>query len=153
MSMAYLVDEKTGCWIWSGPTCAKGRYGLFDGKTGGALVMAHRRSYEIHKGNIGEGLCVCHKCDNGLCINPEHLFIGTKSENMKDAFEKGRLPLFKNNNQSGENNRNAKYNKEFADRVREFYRDHRPSFSKLAKEFGLKSKGHAYNIVKFVIWN
>lgn len=68
---------------------------------------------------------------------------------MRDAAKKHRLPHLLN--QSGENS-NAKYSKEFADEVRRYYAEHRPSFAVLAEKFGLKSKGHAHAIVTNKLW-
>jgi hypothetical protein len=70
---------------------------------------------------------------------------------MKDAARKRRLPHLLN--QKGEANNNAVYSKEFAARIRTFYQQHKPSYSALAKHFGLKSKGHAHAIVQHKIWN
>jgi hypothetical protein len=112
--------------------------------------MAHRQAYKSFYGDIAKGMCVCHTCDNGLCVNPEHLFLGSHSDNMRDAAKKKRLPHLIN--QKAEANSNAIYNREFINEVRAYYELNKPSFSSLAKVFGLKSKGHAHAIVRNKIW-
>lgn len=77
-----------GCWEWRGSVDKKG-YGLIAGVTG-ATVRAHRLSWEMHFGAIPDGLLVCHKCDNPSCVRPDHLFLGTYTDNKHDAMRKGR---------------------------------------------------------------
>ena len=82
-----VVFGVTGCWQWRGPTNAFG-YGRFSFE--GRTQVAHRLSYETFRGPIPDGMSVLHKCDNPSCINPEHLWIGTYSDNRRDCLSKGR---------------------------------------------------------------
>lgn len=82
----YDVD-KNGCWVWNRGTDSHG-YGKL--KRNGVYVSSHRLSYEHHKGEIPHKMMICHTCDVPKCINPDHLFLGTASDNMQDASNKGR---------------------------------------------------------------
>lgn len=80
-----------GCWLWVAST-SKG-YGDF--RVGGKTLKAHRVAWSMAHGQIPHdggthGICVCHNCDNPLCCNPAHLFLGTNADNMRDKKEKGR---------------------------------------------------------------
>ncbi len=82
------VNKTNNCWLWTGAT-AHG-YGKFGPGSGAAIVNAHRFSWEIAHGQIGNGLWVLHKCDVRNCIRPEHLFLGTAKDNTADMDAKGR---------------------------------------------------------------
>ena len=80
------VTVGDSCWMWVGGK-TKDNYGKFWlGKT----MKAHKVSYLIHCGEVPNGLCVLHSCDNPLCVNPKHLWLGTQLENIQDRDKKGR---------------------------------------------------------------
>lgn len=84
------VAKSDECWIWSGGKrgVPPRQYGIaWDGTRD---VSAHRRSYELMVGPIEEGQEVCHRCDTPLCVRPDHLFLGTRSDNMRDKVQKDR---------------------------------------------------------------
>lgn len=83
----YVNRFAAGCWNWKGSCDEKG-YGMF--QFSGNRVHTHRLAYELVFGEIPSGLCVCHKCDNPGCCRPDHLFLGTHSDNMQDMVAKGR---------------------------------------------------------------
>lgn len=84
----YHIDNETGCWIWTGATDRRG-YGKI-GHNYKTRISTHV-SLELHGHPRPAGLCALHSCDNPRCVNPDHLRWGTLSDNMKDAFERGRI--------------------------------------------------------------
>lgn len=83
------VNKTDTCWIWMGAKNPQG-YGSF--YTGSRSVGAHRFSWELEKGEIPDGMFVCHMCDNPACVNPAHLWLGTHQQNMEDMKNKDRRP-------------------------------------------------------------
>lgn len=81
------IKKTDTCWIWQGRVDRNG-YGKFHV---GSIFLAHRYSYQLHNGPLAPGMFVCHKCDNPPCCNPDHLFLGTAADNIKDAAAKGRM--------------------------------------------------------------
>jgi hypothetical protein len=79
-----------GCWEWKGRRYASG-YGVV-AIAPGYREATHRVSWRAHFGLIPEGMSVCHHCDNPPCVRPDHLFLGTALDNMRDAQRKGRFP-------------------------------------------------------------
>lgn len=79
--------EPGGCWEWKARKMSHGRGGV---TIGGRDYVASRVAYEAFVGPIGEGLRVCHRCDNPGCVRPDHLFLGTAKDNTQDMVAKGR---------------------------------------------------------------
>ncbi len=79
---------EAGCWIWSGASIPSG-YGTMT-VSAGVTGYAHRASWEANNGPIPDGLFVCHRCDTPSCVNPDHMFLGTHEDNMRDMRSKGR---------------------------------------------------------------
>jgi hypothetical protein len=138
---AIKIDPETGCWNWQ--RSVRGgrdgrRYGLISVK--GECRSTHRTSYETFVGPIPEGLFVLHHCDNGFCINPKHLFVGTHQDNVNDQVSKLR-------HMHGSNNGRAKLTPAQVKRIKA---------SKLSvKELSLKykmSKPQIYKIRAQTSW-
>jgi hypothetical protein len=89
------VVKTDGCWLWTGAIDSNG-YGKFALPRPWRRVAAHRVSFALHNGELEPGKFVCHACDNPPCVRPDHLFLGTQSDNMRDMLRKGRgrNPLF-----------------------------------------------------------
>lgn len=143
-----IVCPLTGCWEWKG---RKERgYGrtIIGSRTDGTrkTIAAHRLSYETFVGPIPDGMEVCHKCDNPCCVNPDHLFVGTRQDNIDDRESKGR-----NRPQKGSRNGTAKLTEAIVMSAR-FERHQRgTSYQKLADKYGV-SKRTMQNAVKGLTW-
>jgi hypothetical protein len=83
----WMPEPYSGCWIWTGDIHADG-YGLI--KCNGRRLFAHRHSWRLHHGEIPPGMCILHKCDTPACVNPKHLFYGSRTDNITDCVNKGR---------------------------------------------------------------
>lgn len=82
----YIPEPNSGCWLWVGTTSRKYGSAWYKNKS----IRAHRLSYQAFKGEIPKGMFVCHSCDTCMCVNPDHLFLGTHQDNMTDMKRKGR---------------------------------------------------------------
>lgn len=90
--LANGLDEAVDgeCWNWARTT---NNYGYGTLTVNGKTVFAHRLAYELGVGEVPEGMHVLHSCDNPRCINPSHLSVGTRSQNMKECSERGRARI------------------------------------------------------------
>lgn len=99
----YIPEPNSGCWLWFGAVAGQAGRGNFRMDQRGN-VYAYRASWEFFKGPIQDGIQVLHSCDMPCCVNPEHLWLGTQGDNMKDCAKKGRivspLGLFGEDNQN-----------------------------------------------------
>jgi hypothetical protein len=123
--------EPNGCRVWQGSTNNKGYGSVYVGKRKpeGAHCLAYRLDHGLVD-EIPDGLCVCHHCDNPPCIEPEHLFLGTYSDNARDKIRKGRnRPV----HVKGDDNPNAKLT---ANQARQIRLDDRKC-SVIAGEYGI----------------
>lgn len=136
--LSKIKIEDTGCWIWTASTV--GGYGCFLRNK-----YAHRFSYEYFYDVIPEGLCVLHHCDNHLCVNPEHLFLGTQEDNMRDMVEKGRSTF-------GEKHPKAKLTESDVVHIREMYDNGIYTQKEIAKKYEI-SKSSVSCIVRCVNWS
>lgn len=154
------VDKTPGhgrdgdCWMWTSHV-AKDGYGQFWVNEKKRAERPHRLSYLMATGQDPTGLLVCHKCDNPLCVRPDHLFLGTNSDNMADmsAKKRTRYHLYPETVlicQPGEKNPRSKLTES---EVVSIIRRHRAgeSTSLLAKEFGI-NRNHVLKLVRGERW-
>lgn len=122
------VIKTDSCWNWMG-SINRGRGQInINGKPRFASVV----SWEMEYGKIPNGQCVCHKCDNPLCVRPNHLFLGTQRDNIYDAISKGRIKLPPV--MSGEKSQSAKLNLGI---VREIRNNKKDTYAALAKRYNV----------------
>lgn len=85
------IHKTKKCWIWGSKPVTDDPYQKRGSiRVKGRRILASRYSWELHFGDIPTGLFVCHRCDNPRCVRPDHLFLGTHTDNMRDSWNKGR---------------------------------------------------------------
>jgi hypothetical protein len=135
-------DPNSGCWIWLKARRWNG-YGVIRHQH--KVWSAHRLVYEIANGaSVPPNIDVCHKCDVPSCVNPDHLFVGTRGDNMRDCAKKGRICI---PNLRGEQLPQAKLTEDFVRAIRKDQRSQRA----IARDYGV-DKGTIANIKHRKTW-
>lgn len=129
------------CWLWSGATNRDG-YGRRG--TGYGDNLAHRHAWKLTNGPIPPGLCVLHKCDNPLCCNPSHLFLGTHQDNHLDMVRKDRQV-------KGVRHGLTKLTAKLVEQIRHEYIPYKCSTPTLASKYDV-SQSTIYRIIKRDVW-
>lgn len=126
------------CWLWTGATANAG-YGVLFSE--GTVLRSHRISYDLHNGPIPDGRVICHKCDNPPCVNPNHLFVGTKADNNHDRDAKGRQV-----SKSGDDHYRVILSDEDVARIRAEYQPKYGRIAALGRKYGVKNS-YIFDIV------
>lgn len=138
-----VSEDKSGCWIWTGRTLPFGH-----GQTtfGGKLQLTHRIAWQLIHGEIPDGKCILHLCDNPACVRPDHLFLGTKSDNNTDRANKGR-----NAPKSGEMNGRAKLTWDDVRIIRSRYNSGTAKVKDIINEYKI-GKSTFWHIIRNETW-
>lgn len=144
------VNMTDDCWLWTAAVCKSNGYGKFGLR--GKTPDAHRVAWELVFGEIPSGMLVCHKCDVKLCVRPDHLFLGTHRDNMRDAVSKGRL-AHGDNHYSRKNPERCHLAKLTWEKVDAIRADHAAGLRspEIALKHGI-TRDHVYPIIHGKIW-
>lgn len=139
--MSQLYIQHNGCWIYTGTLDDYG-YGAL------SRDRVHVHSFKCFKGNIPEGMYVCHSCDEPPCFNPDHLYLGTHYDNIQDMWKSGRgvMP-----DRVGSNNGAAYLNEDLVLEIRELYATGNYTQVALGNKYGVVNTT-IYKIVHRKIW-
>ncbi len=136
------VNASTGCWDWLAYTNPKG-YGMFGYKS--TVLLAHRYIWEQFNGPIPPKMFILHQCDNPTCVNPQHLFLGSHQDNMKDMTVKRRQAL-------GQRNGKATLSDQAVNDIRNIYTGRYGQITELARIYNVSTScinGIVKNIRRF----
>lgn len=131
------IDDENKCWFWTGAKNKSNHGHIITSGRGSKFIQAHRAIYESIYGHVPSNLKVCHSCDNGLCCNPNHLWVGTQKDNLIDMASKLRST--------------CKLNKEQVILIRELWGKKLFSRDMLSEEFFI-SKSQINNILSRKQW-
>lgn len=139
------VEKTDTCWVWTGGT-SHGYGDIFIQP--GKHIRTHRLSWTLHFGDIPEGLCVLHHCDNPPCVRPDHLFLGTRADNNHDTHRKGRygIPV----RRKGEQHPHSKLTTDDILTIRAL-RDQGMTYESIAIIYKV-TKSHICHIIKKRLW-
>lgn len=130
------------CWLWTAhkDPIGRGRFNM------GREMFASRASWTLANGEIPEGMCICHRCDNPSCVRPDHLFLGTHQENMRDRDAKGR-----GNQAKGTAHSRARLTLEQVGDIRYLRRNTSLSLSEIGSLYGVTGE-HVSGIARGKVW-
>ena len=135
------INENTGCWIWEKRTNPDGYGEMWYGDNS---ERCHRVSAIVFLGEDIKGKVVMHMCDTPACVNPDHLKVGTQTENIKDMDAKGRRAC-------GEDNGNSSLNYKLVKTLREEYEVNGMSRKQISSKYGVK-KTALRNVLTYNSW-
>lgn len=129
-----MVNKTDSCWLWTGRPGRKG-YGCLwvDGRS----WLSHRYSLVLHGVDLKDEDCALHKCDVRLCVNPDHLFLGTRADNTADMIAKGRASFYHNAFPGGSANPVARLTEQDVLEIRRLHREEGLTHRALADRFGV----------------
>lgn len=135
------ISEDDKCWEWLAGKFKDG-YGVFWFQN--HTIRAHRFSWKLHYGYLSDDVLVLHKCDNPICVNPNHLFIGSHQDNMRDKHQKGHTA-------KGEKCGRSKLTLRQINEIRKLYSKGKRTQQSLSEQFGI-TQTQISNIVRFYSW-
>lgn len=160
----YYIEKTSSCWIWTGDKTVSG-YGSFHVYKNKVHIKygAHRLSWALHHNQNPGKFFICHRCDNPICVNPEHLFAGTQQDNVNDMLSKGRgimqrdpdrlknfLKLHSNRRARGDAHPGTKLTTVDVENIRALFEFGVPAKT-LAKDFGV-SKNTIWRVANGTTW-
>lgn len=140
------IKENKECWNWLAKGNRQG-YGEFWDNDTQSSVPSHRVAWIITNRKIPDGMLVCHRCDNTSCVNPNHLFLGTQSDNINDMYRKGRGV-----NNKGENSGVSKLTESDVLKIVDYRVNHKMKLREISNNFQI-SISHVNNILIGKSWS